>query len=362
MTPIALANISKNYGRKGLPILEDLCLDIAAGELFFLLGPSGCGKSTLLRIVAGLLTPSAGTIHFGAEEVTRLPTERRQTALVFQNYALWPHLSVLENVAFGLTLRHLPKAQVEAQARAALTMVDLAQYADRRPAALSGGEQQRVALARAMAVKPRVLLLDEPLSNLDAKLRLAMRHEIRRLCKESGLTTIYVTHDQKEALSMADRMAVLQGGRLRQVGSPRELYRRPANKFVADFIGEGNFIPATVVGQERDHYLTTSALGPMTGVPGSGANFAPGARVTLLIRPECLRPTPAEKTDAPRPNTFAATISGAVFLGEIGQWTVMVGQLPLLVVEQDPPGRQPGDHLLLHADPENVVLLPSEPA
>ena len=356
MISVRLTRISKTYGKADKPVLDAMDLAVAPGELFFLLGPSGCGKSTLLRIVAGLLEPSSGSIHFGDQDVTRMPTEDRHTAMVFQNYALWPHMSVFENVRFGLAVRKTPKAEAEARVRETLAMVGMAEYAGRRPASLSGGQQQRVALARAMVVRPRVLLLDEPLSNLDAKLRIAMRREIRTLCKSAGLTTLYVTHDQKEALAMADRMAVLYGGKLQQTGSPREIYRRPANRFVADFIGEGNFVPATVAGREGDRYVTTSALGTLTGV-SSAANFAPGQDVALLIRPESLsigNPPPSGT------NIFPATVTGGMFLGEIGQWNVEAGGVPLLVFEQDPPGRSPGDPLSLHADPDQVVLLPRE--
>jgi iron(III) transport system ATP-binding protein len=356
MVSVTLAGIAKRYGQDGPPVLSAMDLAVEPGELFFLLGPSGCGKSTLLRIVAGLLAPSAGSVHFGEQDVTRLPTEDRHTAMVFQNYALWPHMSVIENVRFGLVVRKTPKAEAEARAREALAMVGMDGYAERRPASLSGGQQQRVALARAMVVHPQVLLLDEPLSNLDAKLRLAMRREIRNLCKAAGLTAIYVTHDQKEALAMADRMAVLADGRLQQTGPPREIYRRPVSRLVADFIGEANFIPATVVGRDADRLVATCALGTLAGVP-SAANFAPGQAATLLIRPEALSFLDGT-SGADAPNTFPATIANGMFLGEIGQWTVTASGLGLIVSEQAPPGRHPGDAVRLHADPDQVVLLP----
>jgi len=356
MVSVSLTGIAKRYGKDGPPVLSAMDLAIEPGELFFLLGPSGCGKSTLLRIVAGLLAPTAGTIRFGDRDVTRLPTEERHTAMVFQNYALWPHMSVAENVRFGLTVRKVPRAEAEARTREALAMVGMADYAARRPASLSGGQQQRVALARAMVVRPQVLLLDEPLSNLDAKLRVAMRREIRRLCKAAGLTAIYVTHDQKEALAMADRMAVLADGRLQQTGPPREVYRRPVSRLVADFIGESNFIPATVAGRDGDRHVVTSALGTLAG-SATAADFAPGDQVTVLIRPEAL--SILDDAAAPdMPNTFAGAIAGGMFLGEVGQWTVAAGGLSLIVSEQAPPGRAPGSAVRLHADPGQVVLLP----
>ena len=229
MTKVTISGLCKAYQPEH-PILQSLDLTIASGELFFLLGPSGCGKSTLLRILAGLITPDRGTIRFNDTDVTALPPEKRQATMVFQNYALWPHLTVFENVAFGLRVAGADNRTIKREVAAALDLVRLGDCADRRTPSLSGGQQQRVALARALAVNPAVLLLDEPLSNLDARLRDEMRLEIRRITKERGLTAIYVTHDRREALSMADRMAVLEGGRISQMGRPDELYRRPVLK------------------------------------------------------------------------------------------------------------------------------------
>ncbi|MBA2481680.1 MAG: ABC transporter ATP-binding protein, partial [Planctomycetes bacterium] len=204
MLPIAIRAVTKGY-QAGAPVLRDVSLDIAAGEMFFLLGASGCGKTTMLRLLAGFLTPEAGTIHFGDRDVTRLSAEERDIGMVFQNYALWPHMSVAENIAFGLDVRKVAAAEKRTRVDEALALVELPGYGSRRIAELSGGQQQRVALARAIIVRPPVLLLDEPLSNLDARLRVAMRAEIRRVCKASGVTAVYVTHDQAEALSTADR-------------------------------------------------------------------------------------------------------------------------------------------------------------
>jgi len=357
MVPITLTNLTMRYNQRGVMVLQDIDLAIAAGELFFLLGPSGCGKSTLLRLVAGLLSPTSGRIRFGDRDVTDLPTERRQTAMVFQNYALWPHLTVLENVRFGLDAAGIPRPTADAQTRATLAMVEMAAVAERRPGTLSGGQQQRVALARALAVKPQVLLLDEPLSNLDTQLRLNMRRELRRLCKDTGLTAIYVTHDQQEALSMADRIAVLADGRLQQVGTPRDLYRQPATRAVAEFIGGGNFIDGKVLGHESDRLLVTTALGTLAcAVPASGVRPAIGAPVTLLIRPECLRPEPAGMA-ATANNVLSATVVETTFLGEFGQCLVQAGDLRLLLSELHPPPRTPGEALRLHIAPEDVVFL-----
>ena len=224
MTSVRLDHISKHFG--ATVALDAIDLAIAGGELFFLLGPSGCGKSTLLRLIAGLLEPTSGRILFNDRDVTSLGTEKRNAVMCFQSYALWPHMSVRENVRFGLSVRGMDRTAQDRRVDEVLSLVQLDRLADRKPNELSGGQQQRVALARALAVKPDCLLLDEPLSNLDAKLRQEMRSEIRRICKTGGFTTIYVTHDQKEALSVADRIAVLKDGKLIQVGTPGELYHR----------------------------------------------------------------------------------------------------------------------------------------
>lgn len=248
MVALSIRQLSKRFGEQ--TVLDAIDLRIAAGELFFLLGPSGCGKTTLLRHLAGFLVPDAGAIWFGDQDVTQLPPHRRGTAMMFQSYALWPHLSVAGNIAFGLEERRLSRAEIAARVDEALALVQLGGLGERRIQQLSGGQQQRVALARALVVRPRCLLLDEPLSNLDARLRLEMRVEIRRICKEFGLTAVYVTHDQAEALSMADRLAVMVAGRLAQVGTPREVYRRPLDRRVAAFIGETNLLPARVLARD----------------------------------------------------------------------------------------------------------------
>jgi len=234
MTSIRVDKLSKNFG--AVTALKQVDLQINAGELFFLLGPSGCGKSTLLRLIAGLMEPTSGRIFFNDRNVTWFPTQMRNAVMVFQSYALWPHMSVAENVRFGLSVRGNDRAAQQKRVDEVLDIVRMREYAQRKPNELSGGQQQRVALARAIAVKPACLLLDEPLSNLDAKLRQEMRHEIRRICKESGLTSIYVTHDQKEALAIADRIAVMNAGSIEQVGTASDVYHRPANEFVREFM------------------------------------------------------------------------------------------------------------------------------
>ncbi|MEO0055327.1 MAG: hypothetical protein RLZZ50_1274 [Verrucomicrobiota bacterium] len=276
MISISVSQLTKRFGQT--TALHGLDLEIAAGELFFLLGPSGCGKTTLLRSIAGFYIPEAGSIRFGADDVTRLEPHKRNTGMMFQSYALWPHLSVAENVAFGLVERKVPKAEIDRRVAEALESVRMGAYASRKPNQLSGGQQQRIALARALVIRPRCLLLDEPLSNLDAKLRLEMRAEIRRVCKEFKLTTVYVTHDQKEALSIADRMAILDGGHILQVGSPREVYGRPVCKTVANFIGETDFIPGRVLSRHGRKAEVETALGRFAGVFGDASARAQGGR------------------------------------------------------------------------------------
>ena len=242
--PLTLTSISITLGGKS--IIKDLDLAIGKGEMVCLLGPSGCGKTTTLRMIGGFLTPDAGRITVGERDVTSLPPERRPSAMVFQNYALWPHMSVEKNVAFPLKVAKVPRDERTARVREALALVGLEEKAGRRPARLSGGEQQRVALARALVQNPSLLLLDEPLSNLDAKLRVQVREEIRRIQQELGMTSVFVTHDQEEALAVADRIAVMNGGRIEQLTDPTSLYRRPATRFVAGFIGTMSFMEGRV--------------------------------------------------------------------------------------------------------------------
>jgi iron(III) transport system ATP-binding protein len=267
--------------------VDDVTLRVGAGSLFFLLGPSGCGKTTLLRMIAGFIVPSEGRILFDGRDVSEVPPHRRDTGMVFQSYALWPHMTVGENVAFGLDVRKVKEPERGRRVDEVLELVQMRGLKDRRPAQLSGGQQQRVALARALAVRPKVLLLDEPLSNLDAKLRLEMRSEIRRIVKATGTTAIYVTHDQKEALSMADGIAVMRGGRLEQMGTPEDLYRRPVSKFVAGFLGESNFLDGVVEGVEGETMRIRTAAGNVEAPAGGGQTV--GEKVCVAFRPEAVR-------------------------------------------------------------------------
>jgi iron(III) transport system ATP-binding protein len=278
VTQIRISKLTKTYG--ATHALNAVNLEIHSGELFFLLGPSGCGKTTLLRTIAGLQTPSSGSIVFDGNDVTAVPTQKRNAVLCFQGYALWPHMTVRENIRFGLSVRG---DSGEIQVEKALDIVRMRDLADRKPQELSGGQQQRVALARALAVQPACLLLDEPLSNLDTHLRQELRKEIRRICREAGITTVYVTHDQKEALSTADRIAVMKDGKPVQVGTPQELYCSPANAFVAEFMGPTNLIDGEVVGSGDGQVHVATGLGEIVAAAGPARG-----PVTVSIRPELI--------------------------------------------------------------------------
>jgi iron(III) transport system ATP-binding protein len=355
MISIRIQKLTKRFGT--VTALHNLDLTIGPGELFFLLGPSGCGKTTLLRSMAGFYIPEEGHIYFGEEDVTKLEPHKRNTGMMFQSYALWPHMTVAENVAFGLQERKVPKPEIKQRVGQALESVRMSPYADRRPNQLSGGQQQRVALARALVIRPRCLLLDEPLSNLDAKLRLEMRTEIRRVCKEFNLTTVYVTHDQKEALSISDRMAILEGGHILQVGTPREVYKRPTRKTVAHFIGETDFIPGKVTAIKGDQTTVETAIGVFDGILGDPTRPpVMGAAVSLSIRPECWELN-REKSDGH--NWVRGRIGEFVYLGEVAQYELIVGGTALKVFERNPRFVDSASRGELFATvaPEDVVVL-----
>ena len=353
---ITLSSITKRFG--AVTAADSVSLEVGEGESFFLLGPSGCGKTTLLRCVAGFCEPDAGDILFDDKSVTHLPPHRRNTGMVFQNYALWPHLTVEQNVAFGLTVpgRRVPAEARGRRVREMLQAVRMEECAARKPNQLSGGQQQRVALARALAIGPGCLLLDEPLSNLDAKLRHEMRREIKRLVRDMGITSIYVTHDQKEALSMADRCAVLRAGRIEQVGSPRELYERPANRFVADFLGASNLIPGTLeTGSAGEARVRTSG-GDWHG-RAAPAGLQSGAAAAISIRPEAIhRVAP----DTKGPNIFSGRLTDWVYLGDMAElWITLPDGMLLKALETKPNGTPPpiGDDIRFQVDPADVVIL-----
>jgi iron(III) transport system ATP-binding protein len=317
---VRIEALTKSFA--GQKVVDRVSVDIAPGEVFFLLGPSGCGKTTLLRCIAGFYVPDAGRILIGDRDVTHLPPEERDTGMVFQSYALWPHLTAAENVAFGLELRKIPREEIRRRVDEALATVRMTERSDYKPNQLSGGQQQRIALARALVVHPACLLLDEPLSNLDARLRLEMRTEIRRICKQAGLTAIYVTHDQKEALSIADRLAVLDRGAIQQCGSPREVYLRPRTRLVANFIGETNFVEGTVQRMRNGATEVATPVGTVRSTVPPPEPVAEGAAVTLSIRPEVIHIDTAPPADAG--NVFDGAVHDSIYQGETAQHLVNV--------------------------------------
>jgi spermidine/putrescine transport system ATP-binding protein len=316
---------SFGHGAAAVRALDNVSVSIRKGEFFTLLGPSGCGKTTLLRLIAGFEMPTSGTIRLDGQDVTDLPPNRRLVNTVFQSYALFPHLTVRENIGFALKMQGRPKAEVAERTAAMLSLVKLDALADRATSQLSGGQQQRVALARALAPQPKVLLLDEPLSALDLKLRKEMQVELKRLQQETGITFVFVTHDQEEALTMSDRIAVMSAGKLQQVATPREIYTAPVNRFVADFIGETNFLPATPA--------------PGGARLGSGAVVtAEGEGTVLTIRPEQVQVVPANTAGA-----IPGTVENLVYFGTdmhvhltLSDGAALVARMPL------PPGGEAG--------------------
>lgn len=334
MVGISIRNITKRFGTA--VAVDDVSLEIKKGELFFLLGPSGCGKTTILRMIAGFETPTGGEIFFDERPVVAMPPHRRNTGLVFQNYALWPHMTVEQNVAYGLDERRVPKSEKAERVAEALKNVHMADYGKRMSNQLSGGQQQRVALARALVIEPDVVLLDEPLSNLDARLRLQMRYEIRRIHDETGITMVYVTHDQKESLSMADTLAVMSMGHVEQIGTPRTIYRSPANRFVADFIGETNLIPGKLLSLDGPVGRVETLLGNFTGRMGPEP-LSTGESVVCMIRPECL--VVGEAGGAA--NRFTATMKQSMYLGEFEQYGLEAEGTAIQAVCANPGERVP---------------------
>ena len=303
---LALSGLTKVFG--ATTAVDGVTLRIGGGEMVALLGPSGCGKTTTLRMIAGLVEPTEGDVLIGGHRITRIPVHRRNIGMLFQNYALFPHMTVAENVAFGLQMRGLSKAAMRPRIEAALSLVRLGDYAERLPSALSGGQQQRVALARAVVIEPSLLLLDEPLGALDRNLRESMQVELRLIQQRLGITAVLVTHDQEEALTMADRVVIMRGGRLEQVGTPEEIYSRPASRFVASFIGASNFLRGSVAGHSEGLLRVRLSCGGAVQVPGPDASRAD---VLLSVRPEAVAlSVDDDGTSVP------ATVSQVVYRGQ----------------------------------------------
>jgi iron(III) transport system ATP-binding protein len=349
-----VSDVSLAYGRT--QVLHGVSIVIEPGEFFALLGPSGSGKSTLLRLIAGFVQAQSGRILIGGEDVSRVPPWKRDIGMVFQNYALWPHKTVAENVAFGLEERRLPRDAIRTRVEAALQLVGLQDYGARRPGQLSGGQQQRVAVARTIAVEPKVLLLDEPLSNLDAKLRVHMRSELLALQRKLGITTIFVTHDQEEALSISDRVAVLDGGVIQQVGTPMDLYDHPANRFIADFVGSINMVRGRATPADDGVTFRSQIIGNLAlrGVSGDGD-------VDIAIRPHALLLARRGAAVDPSRVWIDGTVTMREFLGEFVRYAVTVNGMQITVDEPhfgDGVICAPGDLVRVGIDPARVRLFP----
>ena len=373
---LSVENLVKSYDPDtgGDPVLavDDVSFTVADGEMFTLLGPSGCGKTTTLRSVAGLERPDAGRIAVddrvlfardpdGATPPVDVAVNRRGLGMVFQSYAIWPHMTVFDNVAFPLQVRRrgvtpTPKAEIADRVRRVLEVMELGDYVGRRAIKLSGGQQQRLALARALVIRPPLLLLDEPLSNLDAKLRESLRFELKRLQRELGVTSVYVTHDQTEALALSSKIAVMQDGKVRQVGRPRDVYERPESRFVAEFIGSSNFLPGTVVSAAAGEL--TVATGPGRLVLRSELSLPAGADVIVSIRPESVALRPAAAGETPRPGEWSGEVVSRAFLGDSIDHVVRVGDAEVRARGNPAVSVEPGRPVLLELERERLALVP----
>jgi ABC-type Fe3+/spermidine/putrescine transport system ATPase subunit len=350
LVSISLKNVTKTFN--GVTANDNVTLEMEEGELFTLLGPSGCGKTTTLRIIAGFYFPDKGSVFFDDLDVTNLPPNERETGMVFQNYALWPHMSVFDNIAYGLKIRKISKDIIEDQVYETLDLVQLEGLGSRTPLQLSGGQQQRVALARALVIQPKVLLLDEPLSNLDAKLRLEMRQEITRIQKKLKITTIYVTHDQEEALSISDRIAIMQKGSIKQVGSPKQVYLSPQNMFIADFIGQCSFIHGKV--KKVNKYVDVETDEGIKLRAPKSFNITVGDPAICAIRPESFTITKPDESF----NIFKCEVLNVLFLGKSNRVYARVGTLNLLAELPTDIDISIGKTIPLFTPVDETVLLP----
>jgi len=359
MPQLTLRNVIKSYGRTRA--VDDLSLEVREGELLTLLGPSGCGKTTTLRAVSGFVGLDSGHIYIGQREVTDIPPERRGIGLVFQNYALWPHMTVFQNLAFGLQLKRLPAGGIRDKVERGLSMVQLEGFEHRYPRQLSGGQQQRVALARALVLEPDILLLDEPLSNLDALLREQMRFEIAQIHKQAGITSIYVTHDQTEAMVISDRIALLDKGKVVQIGKPEELYASPANRFVAGFMGTTSFVPGKVEQSRGEAVWVRTPAG--LSLRGRGRNLRDGQEVAVAVRPEHVRFLEALTAGAAPPpeeaNVFPARVVRASYVGELIDYQLDLQGSSLRARGDVARAVAEGKQIRIRLDPDNLPVLPA---
>jgi putative spermidine/putrescine transport system ATP-binding protein len=356
MSFLELDRVGKQFGPQ--TVVDDFTLAVGKGEFISFLGPSGCGKTTTLQMIAGFLDPSRGAIRLEGRDLTAVQPAKRGLGIVFQSYALFPHMTAAENVSFGLEMRRMPRAERHERVRAALAMVGLTGYEDRYPRRMSGGQQQRVALARALVIRPSVLLLDEPLSNLDAGLRAQMRLELGRLHRDVGITTLHVTHDQAEALALSSRIAVLDHGRVVQEGKPEEIYWRPRNRFVAEFVGAANLVPVRVVEVRDLGVVVETAGGSRVPVASGGHPWAVGARGLLCLRPESLRLEESERAAG----GIRGQVASHVFEGSRQLYDVAIPggsvRVEMLTSASQGRGFKPGDDVKIEISPETSVLLP----
>ena len=363
---LSLVELTKTFSNtvSDVTAVDHINLDIRPGEFITLLGPSGCGKTTTLRMIAGFEDATSGQVMLDGENMVVVPPNRRPMSMVFQSYALFPHLSVRENVAYGLRLRKKSAEEIKEEVDIALAAMNLTAMADRAPSQLSGGQQQRVALARAMVVRPKVLLFDEPLSNLDAKLRVKMRVEIRRMQKRLGISSVYVTHDQSEAMAMSDRIVVMNSGRIEQVDTPEEIYLHPASVFVADFVGRANFVPAQAQEVSEDGMVEIEALGQKIRVHSSeGAKEAvrEGKETVVLVRPESMRIQPTDEKPATLTGSLGQVVT-SIFYGETVEYEIETEFGSLVCVVSDPRAEdllEEGQYVRLGIEAEKAWLLPS---
>jgi iron(III) transport system ATP-binding protein len=358
---LVLKGLAKVFGtgKDAVTAVDNVNVEVKEGELVTLLGPSGCGKTTTLRMIAGFELPTSGEILIDGEDVSTTPPNRRPTTMVFQNYALFPHLTVFENIAYGLKIRRDSAQNIRKKTGEIMRLVGLKGLGERSPAQLSGGQQQRVSLARSLVMEPKVLLLDEPLSNLDAKLRVSTRLEIRKLQQRVGITSVYVTHDQEEAMTLSDRVVIMHQGKIMQIGTPQEIYARPVDRFVADFIGKANFLEGRVGSMASRDEIELDIMGKKFQVSGQKGSFSEGERVLLVLRPESV------KLEPKKPNTLTGRVREAVYLGSQMVYEIEVAKSVLTVEVTNPQEHmvfEESDEVTITFQEKSLHILPYEEA